>query len=429
MDVSIEVAEGLERRMTVRLPSAPIEREVDSRLNAVGRKAKLKGFRPGKAPKRVIRQRYGPEVRQEVLSDVIRSTYSRAISEQSLRPAGAPSFQAIPDSDASRFSYLAVFEVYPDIELGGLERLNIERPEIEITDGDVDEMIEKLRIQRAEWREVQRKSGNGDKVVIDFKGTINGESFSGSEAKEITITVGEGQVIADFDEALKGVAAGEHKVAKVKFPKDYGKEELAGKKAVFEIDVHRVEERVLPELDDEFLKSFGVESGGIDELKKDVRSNMQRELDERLRAELKSRTLNALFEANRISVPKALISEEVGVLQAEAMRRMGVSDPSEAPEPEQFGELAAKRVSLGLLVERLIGDNSIELDRDRVDERVQELASPYDSPQEAAQVYRTSKELMAQVESSVLEDQVVDFVLEHAKIKTKKLGFDEFMNA
>ncbi len=428
LDVSVEDSGGLERRMTVRLAAAPIEREVDTRLKAVGKKAKLKGFRPGKAPRKIIKQRYGQEVRQEVLSDVISQTYSQAINEQALRPAGGPSIQALPGADSNQFAYMAVFEVYPEIELASLGSLTIETPNVEIGSADVDDMIEKLRIQRAEWETVERKSADGDRVVVDFVGSIDGEPFPGGEGKDVTITLGDGQVIADFEKALSGVAAGEEKSAKVKFPKDYPNGDLAGKKAVFEITTHRVEERVLPEVDDEFLTAFGIEDGGIDELKEQVLSNMKRELDERIRAVTKERTLNALLDANDIEIPKSLVGDEIRTLQAEAMRRMGSGDPAHAPPPEQFEELARRRVSLGLLVERLIAENDIALDRDRVDERIQELSSPYDKPEEAAQVYRTSKDLMAQVESTVLEDQVVDYVLDHAKNKRKKLGFNEFMN-
>lgn len=414
--------------MTVRVPAKQIDTEIESRLVAVGKRAKLKGFRPGKAPKKVIRQKFGKDVRQEVLSDVIRSSYSQAIVDQKLRPAGGPSIQAIPQADGEHFAYLATFEVYPEVDVGNLDKLSIETPDVEINDADVDDMIEKLRIQRAEWETVERKSAEGDRIVIDFEGNINGEPFAGGEGKSVTLAVGEGQVVADLDKALKGLVAGEKKSIKVKFPKDYHNEELASRKAVFDVFVHRVEARILPDVDDEFFAAFGVEEGGLDTLKTEVRSNMQRELNERLRAERKSRALDALLNANPVPVPRALIDEEIGHLQSDAMQRMGIQDPSHAPDREQFVELATRRVCLGLLVERVITDEEIELDRDRVDERIQELAAPYDKPQEAAQVYRTSKELMAQVESTVLEDQVVEYLLEKGKTKDKKVAFKDFMN-
>jgi trigger factor len=428
LDVSVESPDALQRRMTVHVPATQIEREIDVRLGKLAKTAKLKGFRPGKVPQKVIRQRYGAGVRQEVLRDFIRASYSQAIDQEGLRPAGSPTIEPLAEQGSS-FAYRAVFEVYPDVRLSRLGALSIERPEVEITEADVDDMIEKLRIQRAEWVEVDRKAANGDRVIVDFTGAIGGEPFEGGVGKDVKITVGEGQVIEDFDKALKGLAAGDEKRATVKFPKDYHSERLAGKKAAFEISVHRVEERVLPEVDEEFFEAFGVSEGGLDTLRTEVRGNMQRELDERLRAEIKTRTLDALLAANKLSVPKALIDEEIANLQADAMRRMDIKDPAKAPPPEQFAELAERRVSLGLLVEKLITENEIELDRDRVDERIQELAAPYDEPREAMRVYRTSPDLMAQVESSVLEDQVVDLVIEQAKPKTKKIDFKTFMNA
>jgi trigger factor len=274
---------------------------------------------------------------------------------------------------------------------------------------------------------VERKAAEGDRAVVDFIGKIDDEPFDGGEGKDVPVVIGGGQVIEDFDKALRGLGAGERKSAKVKFPKEYGVENLAGKKAVFEIDVKRIEEKVLPDLDGEFLAAFGVTDGGIDALKAEVQKNMQRELDERLRAETKTRVLNSLLEANKIDVPNALVLQEIRNLQAEAMQRMGIQDPQKAPAAESFHAAALQRVRLGLLVQELIGKHKIELDRSKVDRRIEELTAPYEKPQEAAQLYRSSRELMAQVESSVLEDQVVAFLLEQGKPRQKMLSFEEFM--
>ena len=428
LEVSVEPAKGLERRMTVKVPNQTIEQQVSARLARVGKTAKLKGFRPGKVPAKVVRQRFGAEVRQEVLSEVIRSSYSQAIDQQSLRPAGGPAIEVLPE-DETHFGYRAVFEVYPEVALTKLAGLTVEVPEVAIADKDVDDMIEKLRVQRATWEKVERKSKKGDRVVIDFLGRIDDEPFEGGEGKEIPIEVGAGQVIEDMDKVLAGLAPGDEKSAKVKFPKDYHAANLAGQKAVFEISVHHVEQRELPEVDDEFMKAYGVTEGGIESLREEVRNNMDRELSERIRAETRTHTLDALLNANNIDVPAALVQEEVRNLQGAAMQRMGISDPAQAPDPTQFEELARRRVSLGLIVEQLISDHDITLDRDRVDDRVAELSQPYDDPAEAVRAYRSNRELMAQVESSVLEDQVVDFVLEQAKTKSKKHKFDEYMNA
>lgn len=429
LDISVERPGGLEHRLTIKVPKDDIEREIDARLQKVGRTARLKGFRPGKVPQKVVRRHYGGQVRQEVLSDVIRRSYSDAIEREQLNPAGGPRIEPLPGEDQEHFAFRATFEVFPDIEIRDLDKLEIERPRVEITDADVDAMLQKLREQRAEWQAVERKAEQGDRVVVDFVGTLDGEPFEGGEAKEVAVIVGAGQVIEDFDKALEGLAAGDEKTAKVKFPKDYGSENLAGKKAEFAITTHRVEEKVLPELDEEFAKLFGVDEGGVDALRVEVRSNMQRELDERLKNETKTRTLDALLAANEVTTPRALIEDEISNLQADAMRRMGIEDPAQAPARERFEPAAKRRVSVGLLLQELIRSHGIELDRARVQRRVDELVAPYEKPAEAAQIYRSSRELMAQVESSVLEDQVVEFLLEQAKTTDKEVGFEEFMAA
>jgi trigger factor len=330
-------------------------------------------------------------------------------------------------ADGEHFSYRATFEVYPEITLKDLEKIGIEKPRVEIADADVAKMIERLRTQRASWRSVERKAGVNDRVTVDFTGRIDGEIFQGGEGKDVAVVLGSGQVVEDFDQALRGVAKGEEISAKVKFPKDYGIAAVAGKKAVFEIRVKGVEEQVLPEIDTEFLAAFGVTDGGPEALNVEVRKNMQRELDERMRVHMRAQALNALLEANRVEVPNALVAQEVRGLQAEAMRRLGVQDPQKAPPAENFREAATRRVRLALLVQELIKVYKIELDRRRVDRRIEELAMPYEKPQEAAQLYRGSRELMAQIESAVLEDQVVDFLLERGKVKDKASTFDEFM--
>jgi trigger factor len=413
--------------MTVRVPSTEIEREISARLTRVGRTAKIKGFRPGKIPGKIVQQRYGDQVRHEVITDVIRSSYSRALAQEELRPAGGPSIEPVSGEGDEQFSFCATFEVYPEITLKSLDSLSIETPRVEIAEADTDDMLERLRNQRATWETVERKSGVGDRVVIDFLGKIGKEPFEGGEGKEVPIVVGEGQVIADFDKALIGVVADQTKSAKVKFPKDYPVDTLAGKKAVFEITVHRVEEKELPEIDDEFLQAFGVSEGGLDALKEQLRSNMTRELDQRLRAELRRRALDGLLDANEIDVPNTLIDQEISAMQANAMRQMNIEDPEQAPPKENFAEPARRRAALGLLVQELIRENEIKLDRSRVNGRLEELVTQYDQPEEAARHYRSDKDLMAQLEAGVLEEQVVDFLLENAKTAEKSIEFKEFM--
>nr|MBO2514749.1 trigger factor [Gammaproteobacteria bacterium] len=430
VDVSVEQASGLERRLTIRVPSEEIEREVEARLQKVGRTARLKGFRPGKVPLKVVRKHYGAQVRQEVLSDVIRVSYSRAVQQAQLNPAGGPQIEPLTGlTEGEDFSFRATFEVFPEIKLNDLEKLEIARPRVEITEADVDAMLEKLREQRAEWRTVERPASKGDRVVVDFVGRIDGEPFQGSESQEVRIVVGAGQVLEDFDRALEGLSAGETRTAKVQFPADYPREDLRGKQADFEIKAHRVEEKVLPEVDAEFAKAFGVEEGGVEKLRVEVRANMQRELDEKLRAETKTRTFDALLAANEVTTPRALVSQEIRHLQADAMSRLGITDPAKAPPAEHFEAAARRRVAVGLLVQELIRAHGIELDRARVQRRVDELVAPFENPEEAARLYRTSRELMSQVEASVLEDQVVETILERAKVTDEPRSFEEFMAA
>jgi trigger factor len=426
-EVSVETSAGLERRMTVRLPTAEIEREVAARLAKVGKTAKLKGFRPGKVPPKVVRQYYGGQVRDEVLSELIRASYSRAIAEQKLNPAGGPRIEPLSGADGEHFSYRATFEVYPEIALQPLEQLSLDRPRVQIEDADVDAMLEKLRGQRGTWGPVEREAASGDRVVVDFVGSVDGVPFQGGEAKEVGIVVGSGQVLADFDQALIGMRAGETKSAKVAFPKDYSAANLAGQEARFEITVHRVEERQLPAIDETFAVSFGVADGTVASLRGEVRKNMERELSERLKSEVKTRAFDALIRANRVTVPRALVEHEIDGLQAEALRQMGGKDPKQAPARERFATLAERRVTVGLLVQEILARHKLKLDQARVDERVKELASPYEKPEEAAHFYRSNRGMMAQVEAGVFEDQVVDFLLEQAKVKDKTLTFQEFM--
>jgi trigger factor len=428
VEVSLETAAGLERRLTVRVPAAEIEREIESRLKRVGKTAKLKGFRPGKVPQKVVRQYYGGQVRDEVLSDVIRRSYSYAIAEKKLNPAGGPRIEPLDDS-SGHFAYRATFEVYPEIDLQPLDRLAIEVPKVAIEDDDVEAMLEKLREQRAEWNTVDRAAAEKDRIVVDFSGTVDGEPFSGGNGNDVGIVVGAGTVLKDFDAALRGLKAGDSKSADVEFPKNYPVENLAGKRAVFEITAKRVEERVLPAVDEEFAKAFGVNDGGLTAFRREVRTNMERELAERLKAETKTRAFDALIRANKVAVPRALIEQEVTSLQSDAMRQAGITDPKLAPQRERFQTLAERRVTVGLLIQELIKRHGIKLEQARVEQRIKELAAPYEKPEEAAQFYRSDRGMMAQVEAAVLEDQVVDFLLANVKSAEKQSSFREFMGA
>lgn len=427
LDISVEAAEGLKRQITVRVPTAEIDKEVDVRLKQMGKTAKLKGFRPGKVPAKVVRKRYGGQIRQEVVGDVIRSTFSHAVTKQKLNPAGGPSIEPLPSSDDTHFAYRATFDVFPEIELADLSSLKFGKLKVEIGEADVDKMIDRLRKQRGSWSKADKAAESGDRVTVDFVGKIGKEVFEGGEGKDVKIVLGAKQVLEDFEKALIGASAGEEKTAKLKFPKDYGEESVAGKKASFEIVVKQVDQLELPELDDEFFAAFGVSEGGMDAFREDVRKNMNRELQERLRARAKESVLDALHDANKVELPGSLVDQEIHSLQHDAMRRMGIKDHSQAPAAENFRPIAEKRVRLSLLVQALIAGENIELDRSRVDARIQELASPYEAPDEAMQMYRSNQEIMGQIESLVLEDQVVEYLTDKGEATVTESSFDEFM--
>lgn len=432
LEISVEKAEGLKRSITVRVPNAEIDREVEVRLKQVGKTARLKGFRPGKVPASVVRKRYGGQVRQEVVGDIIRSSFSHAVSQKRMNPAGGPAIEPLASPDNAHFAYRATFEVYPEVALSDIAKLEFDVAEVTIDDADVDKMILRLRRQKGSWAVVERAAAEHDRVVVDFVGRIGDEVFEGGEGTAVKVVLGSGQVIDEFEQALIGMAAGEQKSAPVSFPDDYGVAALAGKQATFDISVQRVEVLELPEIDAEFMSAFGVSDGAEETFRNEVRRNMQRELDQRLRAHAKNGALEALHAANPVELPAAPVNEEIHTLQHEAMRRMGISDPEHthehAPSTESLKPVAEKRVRLSLLVQELIVKESIALDRERVEQRVQELASPYEKPEEAAQLYRGNREMMNQIESSVLEDQVVDFLIERSKIRKVEHGFDDFMN-
>ena len=428
LQVAVETSKGLERRLKVQVPAAQIESEVELRLRKVRKSAKLKGFRPGKVPPKVIQQRYGGQVRQEVLQDIIQSSYGQAIDEQKLRPAGMPQIEPGQLESGKDFSYTATFEIYPDIQLGGLDRLKIEQIEIEIDEADVDEMIETLRKQRSNWLPVERKSVEGDRVTVDFQGTLNGEPIDNGRGEQVPIVLGRGQMLEDFEKNLIGLAVGGEKTFKVKFPKDYQATELAGKKVSFDATVTEVAESQLPDLDQKFVKEFGIESGDIDEFRADVRGNMDREAAAKIKAEVKRQVMDQLLDANSIDVPAVLVEKEAATLQSETMRNLGVTDPQQAPPVETFNEAAQRRVRLGLLVSAVIEEKNLVVDREQVKVKVDEICAPYERPEEIRKLYFQNPQLISQVENAVMEGQVVDWLVSQAKLEKKVTNFAELMN-
>jgi trigger factor len=427
MEVTVESTGTLERRMRVELPIAPIEQQVDSRLKKVGRTAKIKGFRPGKVPAKVVRQRYGQKVREEVLNEVLQKSYTEAVTQQNLNPAGGPKIET-EDDNGKTFAFTATFEIMPEIKLKDLEKIKIEKPDVSIGASDIDDMMLNLRKQKASWEEVDRKSAEGGRVVIDFVGNLKGEVFPGGEGKDYPVVLGAGQMLPDFEKGLMGVKAGDETTFKVKFPKEYHSEDLAGKKADFEIKVHRVEGEVLPELNDEFAESFNVTEGGLEKFKADVRENMEREAAQKVKNDIREQVMNALLETNPLEIPHTLKHQEMHALQKEAMQRLGVEDPEMAPPLDNFSEGAEKRVALGLLLRQVIEDKEIKADEALIRARVEELCAGYENADDMVNMYMSNPQVMQQVEPMVVEQQAINWIIDNGKSKDKKISFKEFMD-
>lgn len=428
MQVSVEATGALERRMEVQVPAERVEQAVDERLKSMSRTVRLKGFRPGKVPVNVVRQQFGPQVRQEVLSDVVQKTFAEAVSQQNLTPATGPRIEPISTAQGSDLKYRAVFEIFPQVELKGLDSIEISKPVSDVTSADVDAMIENLRQQRPTFAAVDRESRDTDRVTIDFAGTIDGNAFDGGQGEKVPVVLGAGRMLPDFESGLKGLRAGEQKTIDVAFPENYGAAEVAGKIAQFAITVHSVEEQQLPELDDEFCRSFGVEEGGIEQLRREVEDNMRRELKDAIHARVKKQVLDALFAANPLELPKSLVDAQVRELQVDAGRRMGAKDVSQLPPADSFIEPAKRRVALSLLINEAIKAGSLKVDQARVMERMEELAQQFPDPEKALQTYRSNPQIRRQLESSVLEDQAVEWIAERAKVSEQQSSFKELMN-
>ena len=418
---------GLKKKMTIEIPSDLISEGVEKRLIAIGRRAKIKGFRPGKVPSNVVKQHYGAEAHQETVSELIQKSYIEAIDENKLRPAGSPTITP-KDNKGNNLSYTASFEVFPDIKLKGLNKIIVEKPDVNITDQDLEDMLLKLRKQKRSWRQTDKKSSEGYQVNIDFKGTLNGELIKGGEGSNVPVVLGEGQMLPDFEKALYGLKAGEDKSFKVKFPKKYHSEELAGKKVDFVSTVNYVEEEVLPELNEDFVKEFGIKDGDIDKLKIDVKRNMEREVSQRVTQDVKEQVMSSLIKANKILIPNIMKENEILNMQKESMRQMGIEDDDKMPPAEDFTEMAEKRVRLGLLLSQVIEDNSLTVDSKRVQNRVEEMCAGYENPSEMIERYLGNKQFLTQIHTMALEEQAIDLLAEKGKEKIKKVSFNDYMN-
>jgi len=424
MQVSLEAGDGLERKLTVQVPAETVELEVNNRLNSLKNTVRIDGFRPGKVPLKVIKQKYSGTILQEVAGELMQKTFREALTQENLNPAGDPVINAEDLILGKTMEYTATFEVYPDVVLAPIADLAIEKVEANVEDSDVDNMIDVLRKQKMDWSEVDRASANDDRVTIDFVGSVDGEKFDGGSANDMPMVLGGGQMIAGFEENLTGLKASEETTFKVSFPEDYAAKDLAGKEAEFAVTIKKVEEPKLPEIDDEFAKAFGVENGDVEQLKSDIKENMNRELSRRIRALLKEKVMDTLIEANSIDVPSATIQQE-----AEALKKQTeIQTPGSNLSVDSFMDNAKRRVQLGMLLAEVAKTAALNIDADMIKARVEEMAKDYDDPDEFVKYYMGNQELLGGIQTLVMEDMVVDWITDQATISTKASNFDEVMN-
>ena len=427
MQVSLSATGGLERRLEVAVPATEIASEVEQRLKQISRTARLKGFRPGKAPYAVVRKQFGDQVHTEVVSDLMRSSFAQALSQEKLTPAANPRIEPLAMGPGSDLKYAAVFEVMPEVKVASVDGIAVERPAASVTEADIDAMLESMRRQRPVFTAVERPSQDTDRVVIDYTGRIGGKPFDGSDGTDINVIIGSKQSMPELEEGLRGATAGESRTVSVPFPAEHPNKAVAGQAAELQVTIKRVEEQSLPAVDEEFGRAYGVEEGGVEALRAEVRKSMERELSDVIRNRVRGQVLDALYRQNPVDVPRALLEEQVQQLQIDTARRMGVKDASQIPAREPFEEPARRRVALGLLMSQIVQAEQIKLDRERVQTRLGDLIAGYPEPQqeEARRAYVQNQDAMRQIESAALEDQVVEWVLGRANITDKPMTFKE----
>jgi trigger factor len=423
MDVSVENTGGLGRRMTVQVPAERVDQEVQSRLQSMSRTVRLDGFRPGKVPLKVVEQKYGEQIRLEVVNQVMHSTMQEALAQENLRPAGEPHIEPRDSKAGEPLEYIATFEVFPELEGSINYEFSINKPVVEITDSDVDTMLDNLRKQRATWSVVERAAQNNDQVSIDFEGTVDGKPFTGNKGEKMPIVLGSGSMIPGFEEQLVGASTGEEKNLTVTFPDTYPSSEVAGKPAQFRIKVHSVAEMTLPPLDDDFARAFGVAGKGMAGLREEVTANMQRELKGLVTARLKDEAFSGLLKKNPVEVPRNLIDGEIDQLK--------LQEGKQGLDAAVLEAEAERRVKLGVLVSEIVKQNQIQIDPDRVREAIESIAASYEKPEEVVQWYYGNQEMLAGIQSAVMEEQVVEWILEHsdATVNEEKLSFQGLVDA
>ena len=432
MQANLETLDNLQRKLNIAVPMAEIEGEVESRLKKLSRTVKMAGFRPGKVPFKVVAQQYGMQVRQEVLGDTLQKTFGDAVREQNLRVAGYPKFDAAPPADgASDFQYSATFEVYPEVVVGDVAKSTVARPTLEVTEADVDKTLEIMRKQRVTYEVAERAAENGDRVTMDYRGTIDGVEFSGGAAQGQSVVLGEGRFLPEFEKQLPGMKVGEQKSFELKFPDDYAGKDVAGKTAVFEVTVKEVAVPKLPPVDAEFAKSLGVEDGDLAKMRSEIRGNLEREVKARLKARVKEQVMDALLAVTSIDVPKALVEMEIERLQGSARQDLaarGIPVREDMPLPvDMFEKQAQRRVTLGLILAEVVRAHGLNAKPEQVRAAVEEQAQSYEHPQEVVKWFYQSQDRLRDIEGMVLEENVVNWALATAKVEDQGVSFDELM--
>ena len=428
MQVSVEQLEGLERRMTVQVPAETVEQEIRQRLQSLSRRVRLDGFRPGKVPLKVVKRMYGPQVRQEVVGELMERSFRDALDQERLRPAGGPKVDPVNVDEGADLEYKATFEIMPEFAVKGLEGRKIVRPQAEVSEADIDRMLETLRKQRTDWKPVERPAQAGDQVTISFEGKLDGADFPGNKGENTPVVLGEGGMLEDFERQLYGQKAGAELEFDIAFPETYGAENLAGKSARFTVKVHAVAEPELPEIDEDFIKGFGIEDGNIDALRAALRENMERELSEGIQANVKKQVMDALLEENDIPVPQSMVEQEIETLARQSKHSHDHEDEDAAAAHKRlFEPEAQRRVALGLIVARLVSDAGLKPDEQRIQQKLENIAASYHDSAEVIRWYRQNPKLMESIQGMVMEDQIVDWLLKEAEVEDRPASFDELM--
>jgi trigger factor len=435
MQVSLETTSGLERRLTVGVPAQRIEDEVNKRLQQASKNVRLDGFRPGKVPFKVIRQRFGEGVRREVIGEVMGQTYQEAIMQEKLRPAGQPSIEPKQLDAGKDLEYVATFEVFPEVEARDLKETTIERHVAEVTDEDVDNIIEIFRKQQGSMQEVERAATEGDTVIIDYLGKKDGEPFDGGAANDSSLELGSGRMIPGFEDGIVGLKAGDEKTLELSFPEDYQNDDLKGAAVTFDITVKAVKEQVLAPMDESLFEQYGVTEGGEEKFREEIAGNMKRELKNAVTASVKKQVMDAVLATYEdVAVPKALVDQEIKAMRQQMFQQFGGApaqglDLESLLPAEMFVERAEPRVKLGLVLATLVSEYNIKPDADRVRETIEEIASTYEDPEEVVNYYYSNQEQLNAIENRVLEDQVVEKLQEQLKVEDKACSYQEAISA